>query len=158
VGRHTFEARSKGYVDARQTSEIEFGERVSITLALVKSLNEGKVKIVASLSDAVIEIDGKQVGVGAWEGVLSAGGHQLVVRRPGYETYSADVALDADQERVVEIELKKEQSTAWVFWTVTGVLVAAGAGVTSYFVLRPAESSQVTGTFDPGVVPTLFRF
>jgi len=38
------------------------------------------------------------------------------------------------------------------------VAVVAGGGVASYFVFRPAETSEVTGTFDPGVVPTTLSF
>ena len=94
------------------------------------------------------------MGSGAWEGVLSAGGHQLVVRKDGYEDYVEDLALSPDQERSVRIRLEPERDNAWIYWTITGVAVVAGASVASYFVFRPSETSEVTGTLDPGVVPT----
>lgn len=154
VGKHTFEARQKGYVTAIQTSVVEYGESVRITLSMVESLDEGKVRIKTDHADAVIEIDGEVKGKGTWEGVLSAGGHELEITKDGYETHSADIAVAADQERVLDITLQEDMTAHWIYWAVTGVLVAAGAGVTSYFVLRPSEESTVTGTLAPGVVPT----
>lgn len=157
-GRHTFEARSPGYETAQQTSEVVYGAPFALSLRLVEAKDEGKVKIVTGFEDAIIEIDGKVVGSGAWEGVLPAGGHQLVVRKDGYEDYSADLALSAEQERKIRVEMVAESSSAWIYWLVTGVAVSAGIGVGSYFVFRPSETSQVTGTLDPGLVSTSFSF
>ncbi|HHH31093.1 MAG TPA: PEGA domain-containing protein [Polyangiaceae bacterium] len=154
AGRHTFEARAPGMETARQTSEVVYGEPFSLTLSLAQARAEGKVKIVTGYEDAVIEIDGEVVGSGAWEGVLSAGGHQLVVRKDGYEDYVEDLALSPDQERTVRIKLEPERDNAWIYWTITGVAVVAGGAVAGYFVFKPSETSEVTGTLDPGVVPT----
>src|SRR5690606_14980812 len=87
VGRHTFEARASGFVTARQTSVIAEGDPVRITLSLVRALAEGKVKIITDHPDAIIRIDDEVVGYGAWEGMLTAGGHQLVIDKDGYQTY-----------------------------------------------------------------------
>lgn len=154
AGRHTFEARAPGMETARQTSEVVYGEPFNLTLSLTQARAEGKVKIVTGFEDAVIEIDGEVVGSGAWEGVLAAGGHQLVVRKDGYEDYVEDLALSPDQERSVRIRLEPERDNAWIYWTITGVVVVAGASVASYFVFKPSETSEVTGTLNPGVVPT----
>jgi hypothetical protein len=154
AGRHTFEARAPGFETARQTSEVVYGEPFSLTLSLTRARAEGKVKIVTGFEDAVIEIDGEVVGSGAWEGVLPAGGHQLVVRKDGYEDYVEDLALSPDQERNVRIRLDPERDNAWIYWTITGVAVVAGGAVASYFVFKPSETSQVEGTLNPGVIPT----
>jgi PEGA domain len=154
AGRHTFEARAPGFETARQTSDVVYGEPFSLTLSLTAAVAEGKVKIITGFEDAVIEIDGDVVGSGAWEGVLKAGGHQLVVRKDGYEDYVEDLALSPDQERTVRIKLEAESGDAWIYWAITGVAVAVGGGVASYYVFRPSESSEVTGTLNPGVVPT----
>ncbi|MBW2457555.1 MAG: PEGA domain-containing protein [Deltaproteobacteria bacterium] len=156
--RHTFKAVAKGYADASQTSEVVHGEPFSLKLSMVKMRNEGKVKVVTGYQDAVIEIDGKVVGTGAWEGVLKAGGHRLVVRKDGYETHTSDLALSPGQDRTVRLSLEAEHDTAWIWWTATLVAVVAGGGVASYFVFRPAETSEVTGTLNPGVVPTTLSF
>jgi hypothetical protein len=158
AGRHTFEARAAGFVTARQTSEVKFGKPINMVLTLTESHDEGKVKIITGFEDAVIEIDGKVVGSGAWEGVLPSGGHQLSVSKDGYDTHESDFALSPDQERELHIELEPSRGTGWIWWTVSSVVLVAGAGVATYFVVLPAEGSEVTGTLNPGVVTTGIRF
>jgi len=158
TGRHTFEAREKGYVSARQTSEVVFGEPVKVTLSMVKELNEGKIRIRTGHADAAIKIDGQLKGTGTWEGLLPAGGHSLTISKEGFKTRTQEVALVADQERVLDVTLEPDRSNAWIYWAVTGALVTAGAATTAYFVFKPAEGTQVTGTFQPGIVETFFRF
>jgi hypothetical protein len=158
TGRHTFEARKKGFVTGRQTSDVKLGEPLRITLALTPELTEGKVRIRTGHPDAAIRIDGEMKGTGTWEGLLSAGGHNLEVSKSGYKTRTQELSVAADQERVLDISLEEDQSNAWIYWTVTGALVAAGAATTAYFVFKPSEAPQVQGTFAPGVVPTFFRF
>jgi hypothetical protein len=158
AGRHTFESRAKGYEHGRQTSKVVYGTPFSLQLSMVTKRAEGKVKIVTGYEDAVIEIDDKVVGSGAWEGVLKEGGHRLLVRKEGYETHTSDLALSAGQERTLRISLEVEHESAWIWWTATLVAVVAGGGVASYFVFRPSETSEVTGTLNPGVVPTTLSF
>lgn len=158
AGRHTFEARAKGFETARQTSEVEFGEPFTLTLSLVPAVEEGKVRIVTGFSDAVIEIDGKVVGSGNWEGALPVGGHQLVVRKEGYEDYETDVSVSDDQERSLSVSLVPDRRNAWVWWTIGAVAVVAGGTVASYFVFKPAEQTPVTGTLSPGQFIAPARF
>lgn len=157
TGRHTFEARLKGFLPAQQTSEVVFGEPLRITLSLTGELNEGKVKIRTGHTDAVIKIDGTVKGSGTWEGLLTAGGHRVEITKSGYKTRTEEIAVATDQERVVDLILVRDEGSSWIYWTVTGVLIAAGAATTCYFVLKPAEGSQVTGTLSPGVVETGLR-
>lgn len=158
TGRHTFEARLKGFLTARQTSEVQLGEPLKITLTLVQDVREGKVRIKTGHPDALIKIDGELKGTGAWEGLLPAGGHTLEISKDGYQTRTQELALEADQERVLDVTLLKDSSNAWIYWTVTGIAVAAGTATACYFVFKPAETAPVTGTLDPGVLPTFFRF
>jgi len=157
VGRHTFEARAEGYETARQSDELEAGKDVRMQLALVTRVDEGKLRIATGHDDAEIEIDGKLVGRGTWVGILPAGGHQLVVTKSGYLRYSADVSLQRDQVRAIDVVLEQERGTGWVWWTIGSVAVVAAAGVTSYFVLTPAETAPVNGTLGSGLITTRFR-
>ncbi len=157
-GRHTFEARAPKMEIARQTSEVKFGQPFALTLSLVPALAEGKVKIVTGFEDAEISIDDRVVGHGAWEGVLAEGGHRLTVRKDGYEDYVDDISVSADQERTFRVSMEVARDDAWIYWVITGVAVAAGVGIGSYFVFRPAETSVVQGTLDPGLVTTAFSF
>ncbi len=152
AGRHTFEARAGGYVTARQTSEVVYKEPLDLTLNVSQERHEGKVKVSVNESSATIEIDGKIVGSGAWEGVLPSGGHQLVVRKPGYQTYSTDIALSDDQVRSVTVPLQAEtRGQGWVWWTAGTLAVIGGGAVASYFILKPSETAKVSGTIDPQI-------
>ena len=155
AGRHTIEARAPGYVTARQTSDVRWKQPVNVALSLSRERHEGKVRVRASEADAIIVVDGKVVGSGSWEGVLVSGGHQLVVRKDGYQTYTSDIALSDDQVRSVTVPLAREQrGAAWVWWTVGSVAVVAGGAVATYFVAKPTERAPVSGTWSPGNVPT----
>ncbi len=149
TGSHTFVARAPGYREALETIDVVQGEPLNITLSLVPVQNEGKLRVIATPADAQIEIDGK-TGVGSWEGLLSAGGHQLRVTKPGYESYLQDVSLSPGQDRTLQVELSKSQS--WIWWTVSLVAVVGGGAVASAYLLQPNESPAVSGTLFPNVV------
>ncbi len=158
VGRHTIEARAPGFVTARQTSVLKYGQPLRVTLTLTEAKKQGKLRVVTDHDDAVIVLDDKMVGTGAWEGVVSSGGHVLTVTKDGYLDYSTEVALDDEQERTLRVTMEEDPTSSYIFWSVSGVAVAAGIAVGAYFVFRPEATSPVDGTFDPGTVPTLFRF
>ncbi len=158
AGRHTFEARSPGHVTARQTSDVVYGQTVNLSFNMSSERHEGKLKISVDQPDAIISIDGKAVGTGTWEGVLGSGGHQLVIKKPGYQTYSQEINLSDDQTRNVSIPMVTEQRGAsWIWWTAGAVAVVAGGAVASYFVFKPTEQTPVSGTFNPGLVPGSIR-
>ncbi|MCU0693650.1 MAG: PEGA domain-containing protein, partial [Polyangiaceae bacterium] len=155
VGRHTFEARAAGFVTARQTSDVVYQQPLDIILAMARERHEGKVRVRADEADAVITIDGKVVASGQWEGVLPAGGHQLTVRKPGFVTFTTDIALNHGQVRDVSVPMRmEEKGAAWVWWTAGTLAVVAGGAVAGYFVFRPTKETPVTGTWNPGLLPT----
>ncbi|HET9956269.1 MAG TPA: PEGA domain-containing protein [Polyangiaceae bacterium] len=143
-GPHTFEARAPGYLPARQTTEIRYAERSSLTLALAEARNEGKVRIVTDYPDAAIAVDGEVKGSGAWEGLLPAGGHQLRVQKSGFKTHVTELSLSAGQQRSLQVHLEKQQS--WLWWTVGIATVVGGGTVAAILLSRPTDTSPVTGT------------
>ncbi len=154
VGRHTIEARAPGYVTARQTSEVAWQQPVRVAFSLSKERRDGKVRVRVSEADAIISVNGRVVGSGSWEGVLPTGGHQLVVRKDGFRTYSSEIALSDDQVRTVTVPLlREERGAAWVWWTVGSVAVFAGGAVATYFIAKPSEQVPVTGTWGNTTTP-----
>ena len=100
--RHTIEARAPGFVTVGQTVEVQYKQSMSLVLALSQERHEGRLRVTAP-EGAEIAIDEKKVGSGSWEGVVSTtGGHQLVVTKPGFQTYSTEVNVADDQTREVE--------------------------------------------------------
>jgi tetratricopeptide (TPR) repeat protein len=145
-GPHTFEARAPGYYPTRQTSDVLYGKTLRLALSLAKAQNEGKVRILVDHADAVIRIDGNVKGRGGWEGILSVGGHQLVVEKSAYEDFTQEVSLSQGQERTVQVQLHKKPS--WIWWTVGIATVVGGGTVAAVLLSRPTDTSSVSGTLD----------
>jgi hypothetical protein len=157
--RHTFEARAPGFVTTRQTSDVEYQKPFSLALTMSPERHQARVAITTTPGDAVIEIDGHVVGATHWEGTLPSGGHQLIVRKQGYEPFSSELALRDDQVRTVEATLVEEQhARTWIWWTVGAVAVLAGGAVASYFVFKPQDQQPFVGTYSPGLTTGSFRF
>jgi hypothetical protein len=148
--RHTIEARSPGYVTVGQTVDVQYKQPMSLVLSLSQERHEGRLKVTAP-EGAEIAIDEKKVGSGTWEGVVSTtGGHQLVVTRPGFQTYSTEVFVADDQTREVNVPLNREVGTSWVAWGVGSLLVVTGGIVAGYFVFKPSSENPFSGNLAPG--------
>jgi hypothetical protein len=148
--RHTIEARSPGYVTVGQTVDVLYKQPMSLVLSLSQERHEGRLKVTAP-EGAEIALDEHKVGSGTWEGVVSTtGGHQLVVTRPGFQTYSTEVFVADDQTREVNVPLNREVGTSWVAWGVGSLLVVTGGIVAGYFVFKPASQSPFIGDLTPG--------
>jgi len=120
-------------------------------IAVLDHLSEGRLEVTAP-EGASISLDGRSVGVGTWNGIVSTtGGHQLVVRKRGFQTYAVEVFVADDQVRDVNVPLNHEVSTSWVAWGVGSLLVVTGGIVAGYFAFKPADVSPYTGTLTPGI-------
>jgi hypothetical protein len=149
--RHTVEARAPGWVTVGQTVDVHYKQPMTLVLTLSQERHEGRLEVTAP-EGASIALDGRSVGVGAWNGIVSTtGGHQLVVRKRGFQTYAAEVFVADDQVRDVNVPLNHEVSTSWVAWGVGSLLVVTGGIVAGYFALKPADQSPYTGTLTPGI-------
>jgi PEGA domain len=147
--RHTIEARAPGYVTVGQTVDVQYRQPMSLVLTLSQERHEGRLKVTAP-DGAAIAIDEKAVGAGTYDGVVSTtGGHQLVVTKPGYQTYSTEIFVADDQVREVNVPLNSEVKTSWVGWGVGTILVVTGGIVAGYFVFKPTEPSPTSGTLLP---------
>ncbi len=147
--RHTIEARSPGFVTVGQTVDVLYKQPVSLVLTLSQERHEGRLKVTAPEGSA-ISVDERAVGTTTWDGVVSTtGGHQLVVTKPGFQTYSTEVFVADDQVREVNVPLNSEVKTSWVAWGVGTLLVVTGGIVAGYFVFKPTEPSPTLGTLSP---------
>jgi hypothetical protein len=147
--RHTIEARSPGFVTVGQTVDVLYRQPVSLVLTLSQERHEGRLKVTAPEGSA-ISVDERAVGTTTWDGVVSTtGGHQLVVTKPGYQTYSTEVFVADDQVREVNVPLNSEVKTSWVAWGVGTLLVVTGGIVAGYYVFKPTEPGPTLGTLSP---------
>jgi hypothetical protein len=143
--RHTIEARAPGYLTVAQTVDVVDRQPMSLVLTLSAERHEGRLRVIAP-EGASIAVDEHAVGSGTWEGVVSTtGGHQLVVHKPGYQTYATEVFVADDQVREVNVPLNHEVSNTWVAWGVGSLLVVTGGIVAGYFIFKPTEASPYVG-------------
>ncbi len=149
--KHTIEARSPGYLTVGQTIDVQYKQPMSLMLTLSAERHTGRLRIVAP-EGADIAVDERAVGATSWEGVVSSsGGHQIVVRKPGFQTYSTEVFVADDQLREVNVPLNREVSTNWVAWSVGTLVVVTGGIVAGYFVFKPTQASPFVGDLTPGI-------
>jgi hypothetical protein len=126
---------------------------MSMTLTLSQERHEGRLRVTAP-EGAAISLDEHLVGTGNYEGVVSTtGGHQLVVTKPGFQTFSSEVFVADDQLREVNVPLNPEVKTSWVAWGVGTLLVVVGGVVAGYYVFKPTEPSATPGNIAPYIQP-----
>jgi hypothetical protein len=159
TGAHVVEARADDYVTVRQPLSVKYREAASLTLTLSPRRHEGFLRIAALPDGAIIEIDGKRVGVSHWEGPLtSKDGHEVVIKKDGYYTQTQELVLADDQERTLPVSLNPEKT--WIWWTLGAVAVVGSGIALGYLVfhnsLDPVPGSLAAGSAGYGA--TSFHF
>ena len=139
-GQHKVWIELEGHESVSQTIDVQQGAPFSLNLQLRKFANQGWLFVDASIIDAQVYIDGKNVGLTPFEAPLpaEAGVHQVVVQRDGYSRFSTQVTVAKGRlSRVDAYVSQTETANTWrtsLGWTleVVGFLAVAG-GVTAYF-------------------------
>ena len=143
-GKHTVSVTKQGFDPVSMEVEVRDGTPVQRSFALERA--EGRLVVEASERDR-IDVDGKFVSTGRLEVALAYGGHQLTVTSPGFKTFKTEVVIQSKQPRLLKVTLEKEKGGGipWWGWTIGGVALA-GAGVATYFALKPSSSSSTSTT------------
>ncbi len=118
-GEHTITVRQGGYVDAVQKVQVRAGEKQTIAIKMEKDPNALLPKITAEIklevkpNRAAVFVDGIFVGhIAEFEGIgkallVAPGRHAIKISLPGYQTFSTDIDLVANQKSTVKTELVK---------------------------------------------------
>jgi hypothetical protein len=136
-GTHVLLITHEGFSDAIDTETIHPGEKKSIELSIEKL--PATLDIAADRDEAVVSVNGMDVGVAPVRLSRPAGTYHVLVRKNGFVQYEADATLKPGQKTDLRAALKPEQPSIfkrWWFWTAAGVVVA-GAATTTYFLTRP---------------------
>lgn len=92
-----------------QTLELKAGEEPrEIILEAIEA--KGRVEIRTSDGQGQIEIDGKEVGTGSFEGDLPIGEHVIQVRRDGFEPFGKTIRVGHGQVVVESVTLERTVS------------------------------------------------
>jgi hypothetical protein len=144
MGSHKVRVSKAGFLDFATAVELPGGRPFSIAADLMVEHHDGKLRVVAEPQD-VLQIDGKVVGTGLWEGVLPSGTHSVYVTAKDKIAHQTEVVITDNQISSLHIALENRPVQAvvhsgvpaWV-WIAGGVLVAGG-GVGAYFLLKPHD-------------------
>jgi len=153
VGEHTISLKKKGFREKSERVKVTGGAPLAIAFVLEREVHEGTLSVHAAPGDAIF-LDGKAVGTGAYVGKVGSGGHTLRVSAKGFRAHTGEVLVQDGETRRVDVTLEREASgiPAWA-WIAGGVVLASGAAVGGYFLLKPGDAQPlVIGTMDPGTV------
>jgi hypothetical protein len=163
-GTHVVRVKKSGFEDFVARPKIAGGETTTVEVVMKAQVREGRLRVIAGPGE-VINVDGKIVGKGSWEGTLESGQHSIIVTGRGKRTKEVDV-LVRDGE-VTTSRLKLEPATPvtdkkddgfwggpWP-WVIGGAAVLAGGSVGAYFLFKPEDEKApptVDGSLNPGTV------
>jgi len=154
LGDRRVRVSKPGFKDQVVAQHVAGGSEATLTVALDREVSEGRL-LVATDPAGAIEIDGRTVGLGRWQGAVPPGSHALRITAPGMRPYSSDLLLREAESRTVDVTLQRESagiSPAW--WIGGSIVAAAGLGVGGYFLLRPSSSTAqpTPGTINPYMI------
>jgi hypothetical protein len=151
---HEFSAEAPGYVPTKQAAIVREGEVLNLTLQLAEQQEKGKLLVLARPDGATIEIDGKVAGASRWEGPVDARVHQVVVKKPGYYTWSYDVDVPRGGERSVTAALNEDRNTSFVPWLIGSIVIGSALVGAIVFLATPPDQEPQKGTLSPFVLGT----
>jgi hypothetical protein len=108
--------------------------------------------VLKSDDEATLIIDDKVVGKGQFDAHLAPGMHRVRFTAPGKEPYQADIGLRDGEVRTLDITLVSQRHAVIWPWVVGGAVLAAGAAVGGYFLLKPKETTEPFPTGPAGSV------
>lgn len=106
AGEHIIEVKAPGYQTGEKKVTVRSGQSEIVKFDLNASTDQGTIKIVSSVPEAEVFIDGAAVGKVPQEKLISVGDHPVVVRLPGFKQFEQTVRVEAGQTITVSAELK----------------------------------------------------
>lgn len=143
-GRHVLSFARKGFSDAVVRRDFASGTNPPLELSL--DALPATVSVAANEKDAIVRIDGRDLGPVPTAIRRPAGSYKVRVEKRGFVPYESVVTLKAGEETDLRAKLvKREQplTEKWWFWTLTSAAVT-GAAVGTYFLARGTPEPKRT--------------
>jgi hypothetical protein len=146
MGDHTLSVRKRGFQPLTRALSIAGGSASRMAVQLLPSTRSGRL-VVTTDDAAAIDVDGQLVGSGHFEGPFSAGAHELQISEPGKVSYRAQVEVHDGETRTLLMTLvdKEHRAPAVWPWLATGGVVAAGAVVAGFLLLKSPDKTAAGG-------------
>lgn len=108
AGEHIIQVKAAGFKTGEKTVTVRAGqsEILKFDLNSEAPADQGTLKVVSTVPEALVFIDGAAAGKVPVEKKLSAGEHPVVVRLDGYKQFEQKVRVDAGQTTTVSADLK----------------------------------------------------
>lgn len=108
AGEHIIQVKAPGFAPGEKKVTVAAGgsQIVKFDLNPEAAGDQGILKVVSSTPDAVVFIDGAQIGKVPQEKKLSAGEHPVVVQKDGFKSFEQKVRLEPGQTVTVQADLK----------------------------------------------------
>jgi len=168
-GVHSVELRLRGYSTYMEKVKVRAGRTVEVEIDLIAV--DGIVRITTTnIVDATIYVDEDIIGSTPFDGSIPAGDHTLRITKPGFEPDVRQLRIQAGKTYNITVELipivlvavkeikeepppeaSAEFYETWWFWTLTSVVVLAGA-TTGIVLGADPKDTLVTAPYDHLVV------
>lgn len=153
AGVATIQVELEGFFSAKQDVVLPGGGTLDLELKLNARSRSALLMVRTQPTGAVVLVDGLVIGTSSprTELVVSAGSHQVMARREGYEDASVPLVLSAGSTRQITVSLERSTplSHRWWFWGGVAVVAIAGAAVS---VALLTERAPDQGSLSPGRV------
>ncbi len=108
AGDHIVQVKAPGFQPSERHVTVTAGgsQIVKFDLNTETSGDQGLLKVVSTVPEATVFIDGAAIGKVPQEKRIAAGEHPVVVRLDGYKQFEQKVRVDAGQTVTVQAELK----------------------------------------------------
>jgi hypothetical protein len=145
MGKRQLRLEKAGFLPHEEEVDLAGGKSASLSISLAPELHEGTLRVVSDPS-AVISVDGHVVGTATWSGTLPSGSHAVYVSAHGKQPHRTEVVIkDHDTNSLVvnlvddaPAALLQRDSSNTLWWVIGGVALA-GAGLSTYLLLRPGD-------------------
>jgi hypothetical protein len=139
-GEHTIVASAEGYANAERRLRLTRGSSSVASLTLVRNNELSYLRVESNVPEALVRIDGREVGHGTVDEIVRAGRHTVDVLGPHHRPFSREIQLFVGQRQTIRASLADRRTildSPW-FWVTAGALVVGG--VTTAIVLWPAPA------------------
>lgn len=108
AGEHIIQVKAPGFQTGEKRVQVTAGgsQIVKFDLNTEAPGDTGVLKVVSTVPEAEVFIDGAAVGKVPQEKKLSAGEHPVMVRLPGFKAFEQKVRIEAGQSVTVQADLK----------------------------------------------------
>jgi tetratricopeptide (TPR) repeat protein len=110
AGNHKVSVAADGFIKEERVVQVQPNRDADVTFALNRAPGPGKLHIDTEPPEAVVAVDGQQVGTSPYTGEVAPGEHTLEVSNEGYKTIQQQLQLDPGQQLSLKLALQQAQA------------------------------------------------